>query len=124
MKLVVREAETDALRQLLARFRVAATSRVSTVEVPRALTRAGERAASESAVPELFQRVMVLELDASVADAAGRLGPATLRSLDAIHLASALALRPELEALVTYDDRLARAARAFDLVVESPGHEP
>jgi len=47
-------------------------------------------------------------------------GPAGLRSLDAIHLASALTLGDELDAFVTYDARQADAARAAGLTVESP----
>jgi predicted nucleic acid-binding protein len=43
-----------------------------------------------------------------------------LRTLDAIHLASALAIRDELEAFVTYDSRLADAARSAGLSVISP----
>ena len=53
-------------------------------------------------------------------DEAARLGPETLRSLDAIHLASALSICSCLGAVVTYDTRLAEAARAADLTVLSP----
>jgi predicted nucleic acid-binding protein len=46
--------------------------------------------------------------------------PAALRTLDAIHLATAMALAPGLDAFVTYDDRLAEAARALGLPVIRP----
>ena len=46
-----------------------------------------------------------------------------LRSLDAIHLATARILAPELDGLVTYDDRLIRAATDAGLVTVSPGTE-
>ena len=52
---------------------------------------------------------------------AAALAPATLRSLDAIHQASALAIGEELTEIVTYDLRLAAAARIARLEVRSPG---
>jgi predicted nucleic acid-binding protein len=52
---------------------------------------------------------------------AGRLQPAGLRSLDAIHLAAALELRPDLEGLVTYDRRMAEATSLVSIPVLSPG---
>ena len=61
------------------------------------------------------------ELDASLASAAGRLAPPALRSLDAIHLATALDLVLDLEAFVTYDARLAEAAAAAGMATVSPG---
>ncbi len=47
-------------------------------------------------------------------------GPRSLRSLDAIHLATALSITPEIDALVTYDDRLRDAALESGLQVEAP----
>jgi predicted nucleic acid-binding protein len=44
----------------------------------------------------------------------------TLRSLDALHLASALEVRDELDGLVTYDDRMAVSGRELGLVVLAP----
>ena len=61
-----------------------------------------------------------IELGADTTELAGSLAPARLRSLDAIHLASALAVAPELDAFVTYDARLADAARAAGLEVVVP----
>lgn len=51
---------------------------------------------------------------------AGRLEPAVLRSLDAVHLAAALALGDDLETVVTYDSRLAEAAQSNGIAVTSP----
>ena len=51
---------------------------------------------------------------------AGLLDPPTLRTLDAVHLAAALVLGDELDAIVTYDDRLAQAALANGIAVISP----
>jgi predicted nucleic acid-binding protein len=52
---------------------------------------------------------------------AARLGPDGLRSLDALHLACALELGDELEGIVTYDDRLAEAAKSNGIEVIAPG---
>lgn len=51
---------------------------------------------------------------------AATVGPSSLRTLDAIHLATALGLGAELDAFVTYDNRLAEAARSLGLPVVSP----
>jgi len=61
-----------------------------------------------------------IELDAETTEVAGSVAPARLRSLDAIHLASALAVAPELDGFVTYDARLADATRAAGLEVVVP----
>ncbi|MDA8367066.1 MAG: PIN domain-containing protein [Actinomycetota bacterium] len=70
------------------------------------------------AAPELLERarhvldsVTLLTLSTETFEVAGRLAPAAMRSLDSLHLAAALRLGDDLDALVTYDDRLADAAR-------------
>jgi predicted nucleic acid-binding protein len=121
VKLATPEAETDALRAELDTYDVRVTSRLATVEVARALRRRGAASAGlGDAVAEAFTGLAVVELDEAIAGRAGRIDPPTLRSLDAIHLASALAMRSELGALVTYDARLADAARAAGLEVIAP----
>jgi len=62
-----------------------------------------------------------IELDRHLLDDAGTLSPADVRSLDAIHVAAALALGDDVGEFVTYDDRLADAARQWGLTVVSPG---
>lgn len=57
---------------------------------------------------------------ATVADRAGALQPAQIRTLDAIHLASAELVADEIGAFVTYDFRVADAARALGLRVAAP----
>ena len=69
----------------------------------------------------LLRVLEFVELDAEIASLAGRLEPSSLRSLDAIHLASALALGHEIDTFVTYDARQADAATALGLNVEAPG---
>jgi uncharacterized protein len=121
VKLATAEAETDALREELGHYDTRLTSRLATVEVARALLRRGvASAALADAVAEAFTGLAIVELDRRVAEAAGGVAPPVLRSLDAIHLASALALREELEAVVTYDARLADAARAAGLQAVAP----
>lgn len=61
----------------------------------------------------------VTDRTAILMDLAGRVDPVELRSLDAIHLASAFDLGDELEAMLTDDDRLAEAANGITVV--TPG---
>lgn len=71
-------------------------------------------------VRAVLRSFTILEIDDTVSNAASTIGPRTLRTLDAIHLATALALGSELDAFVTYDDRLAAAASAVGLPVVRP----
>jgi len=117
VKLATQEAESDALRRELAGYRDRLTSRLATVEVPRAIARRGPEtvAAAGDDLAQALEAVTLIELDEELASVAAGLEPARLRSLDAVHLASALAIRDELSAFVTYDLRLADAARAAGL---------
>ena len=69
---------------------------------------------------EVLARVDLLRLTNRVLDSAGLLTPPDLRSLDAIHLASAEQLGSDLRSFVTYDERLASAARSRGLRVVRP----
>ena len=75
----------------------------------------------EAPVQAAFDGVTVIDLDPSIASRAGVIEPVGLRSLDAIHLASAVELGAEMDAFVTYDARQATAARELGLSVVSPG---
>ena len=92
------------------------------MEVTRALFRRGADSVSMGAEPlgDVMSTLQLVELDADVAARAATISPTTPRSLDAIHLASALALGDDLAVLVTYDARLAAAARAAGLTVLAP----
>jgi predicted nucleic acid-binding protein len=118
VKLVAPEAERPALREFLLDKPRRITSLLAAVEVPRAVARrAGhlpERLAS------VFTGLILIELSRSVATRAAALQPAALRSLDAIHLASALEFGEDLEVFITYDERLAAAARGLGMPVASP----
>lgn len=119
VKLCTVEAETRALRRELSAYPDRYTSRVATIEVPRALARKGEEA-DDARFPHWTDRVSIIELDEVTSALAASLAPPTLRSLDAIHLASALAIGDELDAFITYDSRLADAARVHGLNVVAP----
>jgi uncharacterized protein len=71
-------------------------------------------------VRELLRGVELVELDADVRRAAGDLPDPGLRSLDAIHLATALSLGDRCGAFFAYDDKLIAAARAHGLTVSVP----
>jgi predicted nucleic acid-binding protein len=120
VKLLVEEAGSADLARYLAGRGTCITSRISGVEVRRAVARSGGTV-DAGRVDALFAALASRELDASLAAAAGRLAPPGLRTLDAIHLATALELGFELEAFVTYDQRLAEAAAAAGLPTVSPG---
>jgi uncharacterized protein len=118
VKLLVEETESAALRLYLSADATVITSRLSAVEVRRAIARTTYATLLD---PEpLLASVGYVELDSTVSRVAGELPPPVLGSLDAIHLASALALNSQLDAFVTYDSRLAEAARSHGLPAASP----
>ena len=118
VKLVVREAETDALRRFVDSAGPLASSILATVEVPRAVARVAPEATL--ALAAVIDRLNTLAFDARIAARAAAISPASLRALDAIHLATALELGDELTAFVCYDDRLSAAARDLGLPVAAP----
>lgn len=118
VKLAVREPESTALRRYVARHRPLVSSALARTEVVRALLPLGPDAVRRGR--EVLARVDLLRINDRVLDAAGMLAPPELRSLDAIHLASAEQFGSDLGALVTYDERLARAASGRGLRVIHP----
>jgi predicted nucleic acid-binding protein len=118
VKLVVDEPESPALRAFLAKQEDLLTSVVGAVEARRIARRRRDDADEQAAF--VLGGIGLIDLDARVVAAASTLLPREIRSLDAIHLASALELRPGLTAFVTYDNRLAEAARAIGLPVVGP----
>ena len=121
MKLVRREAETAALGAWLEVHAEDAvvSSELGRVEVLRAARRVGDLVAAEARA--VVDELDLVPLDRAVQDVACDIGDPLLRSLDALHLASALLLGTALTAFITYDHRLATAARAAGLVVAAPG---
>ena len=118
-KLLMRERETAALRRELRHWPRRASSTLVRVELMRAVKRAGLPRLSAPARRQLAALSLVW-MDDALLDRAGDLDPASLRSLDAIHLASALALGNDLGVVVTYDDRMLQGAAALGLPTASP----
>lgn len=119
IKLVLPEAETPELELWIAEH--AATARVSSrllrIEMLRSVARhAPERMGRANVV---LSSVVLVNMD-DIASTAEIIGDRGLRSLDAIHLATAHELRAELTAFVCYDKRLIDSARALGLPTESP----
>lgn len=121
VKLLVEEDESAALRQLLRQSDGLVTSVVSEVEVPRAARRSSHGARAVERARLLLDSCDRVALTGEVIEAARALDPPGLRTLDAIHLASALSVRTLCEELVAYDEALAEAGRAAGLRVATPG---
>ena len=117
LKLLVDETESDAL-EAYTRGTALVTSVITLIELDRSIRR--NKSGLQISIGDLFEGVEIRGLDDAVVASAGTLEPVSLRSLDAIHLASALDLRTELDGFVTYDARLAEAARAHRLPVVAP----
>jgi predicted nucleic acid-binding protein len=120
VKLVVAEPESDALRVFLEAWPDRLSSALSAAEVPRALRRARFGVAERQRAQRLLARLALIDVDRRILVAAAALEPRELRTLDAIHLATALVVREDLGAIVTYDRRLAKAADRMDLDVYAP----
>ncbi len=119
LKLVADEPESAALELLLRDCRLAASTLV-VCEARRAIGRHPGLNLAPSLAAVLTQ-ITLSQIDLPILRLAGELRPPSLRSLDAIHLATAAMLGPFLQAFVTYDTRLADAARQAGLRVVSPG---
>jgi predicted nucleic acid-binding protein len=118
VKLVMAEPESAALRRYLRRRRPYVTSALARTEVARALLPAGATAVRRGA--EVLSRFELIRVNNRVLSIAGTLLPAELRSLDAVHLATAELLGDDLAQLVTYDARMAEAARSLGWTVAAP----
>ena len=118
VKLAVREPETDALRRHLRRRHTLITSGLARTEVLRALLPAG--AAAMAAGQRVLSRLDLVRVNDQVLGGAGVLLPIELRSLDAIHLATAGRIGRDLGEIVTYDQRMAFAAQQMGYKVLSP----
>lgn len=118
VKLVVRDKHSDALRKYLLRRRPLVCSALARTEVLRALLHSGE--AAMEAGRRALDRVDLVRVNDRVLSSAGVLLPVELRSLDAIHLATAAQLGTDLGEIVTYDERMAAAARSMGFKVSSP----
>ena len=116
-KLILDEPWSGAMRRWYVEAERVTSSVVGLIETRRAVSR---QMNEPERVERILGSVITLEVDEVIVRVAGSLRPATLRTLDAVHLASALGLLGQLTAFVTYDDRLAEAARAAGLPVVRP----
>ena len=120
MKLVIAEPETEALREhVLHGGRRLATSRVAVVEVSRAVRISNTSIEGQARARELFDSALLVDVSAVLLNGAALLASRTLRTLDAIHLATLQLVDPE-EAVI-YDRRLADAARGLGYPTVAPG---
>ena len=118
VKLAVREPESLALRRYLRRRQPLVSSALARRTSVRALLAAGDGAIARGR--SVLQRIDLVRVNDRVLTAAGMLSPAELRSLDAIHLTTAQQLGEELGALITYDNRMATAAKRLGYRIVQP----
>jgi len=126
IKRVVTEAESDTLEQVLHEHidehDVLVSSSLAWVEVGRALRSrldGEDHDAVNDAIGDALSGIAERLIAADVVGLARRIGPTVVRSLDAIHLATAILL--DADVVLTYDDRFAAAARHNALAVSAPG---
>jgi predicted nucleic acid-binding protein len=117
VKLIAVESETSALRRELRHWPQRTSSRLAVVEVTRAAGRLGP--AAQALVPQLLAGIRLLAIDPVVA-ASATIGTTVLRSLDAIHLATAAGLAHEIGVLITYDRRMLAEAPGYGLRAIAP----
>jgi predicted nucleic acid-binding protein len=118
MKLVVDETESAALRRHLRHGHLRTSAILLQTEALRA---AGRLSAGHLAVARgLLRGLALIHMDRRLYAAAATLAPPELRSLDALHVAAALALGSDLVDFITYDSRMTTAARSHGLPVASP----
>lgn len=118
VKLAVVEPESAALRRYLRRRDPLVSSALARTEVARALLAIGVDAVARG--HDVLTRIDLIRINERVLRAAGQMLPVHLRSLDAIHLATAAELETDLARICTYDDRMAAAAETLGFTVVAP----
>ena len=119
VKLVAVEQESEDLRGHLQDRETWIASALVVVEVGRALVRRPD--ADASIASNVLDRLVLVDVDRRILERAASLAPAELRSLDAIHVATAIEVRESIEDVVTYDARLTAAARLHGFRTTAPG---
>jgi predicted nucleic acid-binding protein len=118
VKLAAREPQSMALRRYLRRRRPLVSSALARTEVLRALLPAGTEAVARGR--SVLQRLDLIRVNDRILNAAGELHPPDLRSLDAIHLATALELGRDVTVVVTYDERMTAGAKQLGIRTSHP----
>lgn len=119
VKLAIDEPQSDSLRRYLRRRRPLVSSALARTEVLRALLDEGDAGLARGR--EVLALLDLVRVTDRFLNAAGTMLPEDLRSLDAIHLATALQLGDDIQRLVTYDDRMTAAAADLRLRTAAPG---
>ncbi len=120
VKLVLPEAESAALLTLLSDEVMPISSELARVEVVRAARRASRDPEARNRAAVVMAALHLVSVDEEILERAASIEPKNLRSLDAIHLASALSLSPDVEAMVVYDAGLSDAAGKAGLRILAP----
>ena len=120
LKLAIHEPETAALEAFLAGCEGLVSSRLSVLECRRAASRAPHVRLLQT-IDDVLDAIYLLEITPAILEDAAKTDPPLLRSLDAIHLATALSIGDAQVEVITYDQRFADAARASGLTVVQPG---
>ena len=117
-RVLLTEPDAAAIRLTLSRYDRWWSSALLVVELRRLAARAGREIAGEA----LLAEIELHPLDRATLERASRLPPSEVRSLDAIHLEAAVALRDtdEIEAVLTFDGQLQRGCEHHQLGVEAP----
>lgn len=118
VKLIVEEPESAALRRYLRRRSPLVASALVRTEVVRAVLPHGDAAVARAQV--VLSLVDLIRVNDQILRAAGTLLPPDVRSLDAIHLATAMTLGPDVGTVVTYDERMTTAARLLKVRTAAP----
>ncbi|CAN5680493.1 MAG: type II toxin-antitoxin system VapC family toxin [Actinomycetota bacterium] len=121
VKLVVREPESEALAALIADWPERVSSELARVEVMRAARRAEAGGEVLARAEEVLARIGLIHVDGVVLEIAASLAPRHLRTLGAMHIATALSVKDDLGAIVAYDERVKSASEATGIKVLSPG---
>jgi predicted nucleic acid-binding protein len=119
VKLIRDEPESEALVDLVnSDWRLMGSSEILAIEVSRAARRAGGEIPARAV--HLLRGVALVPLSPDLRMQSCQVGPSELRSLDAVHLATALSLGDRIGAIFTYDKRLAEASADAGLRVLAP----
>ena len=116
--LLAEPLNAQAIRELLAHYDAWWSSELIIVE----LRRLGRREALETASDNLLATISTANLDAATLQQASRISPVEVRSLDAIHLATAVQLKAvgQIDAVLTYDHQLQDGCAHHGVPTEAP----
>ncbi|MGH9118481.1 MAG: type II toxin-antitoxin system VapC family toxin [Acidimicrobiales bacterium] len=118
VKLAIDEPQSEGLRRHLRRRGPLLSSALARTEVVRALLDEGELGISRGRA--VLGRINLIRVNDRILSAAGTLLPTDVRSLDAIHLATAQQLGDDVRQVVTYDDRMTAAAQQLGIRTATP----